>query len=122
MLDLKKIVHQYVQFAETDVTFWVYSRKAQPVELNLEKHKKVLTTKPLKFIVHGYCECKEKEHYQEMVKEYHKKGDYTIVIVDWSIPAEQQYPMAAYCVKPVGKVERYYYFQFIWKYQTRVFK
>lgn len=91
-----------------DVTYYLYTnrdtRNAYKLQAGSDFPDSINREAPFKFIIHGYTESYDKPHYQAMVKEYSKRGDYNIFLVDWSRPANQTISASINAVQKVGGI------------------
>lgn len=91
---------------ENQVTFYLRNREVDnAVQLTNENLDLVNSSKPIRFLIHGWLAARNTTWYIEATDAYLNKGDYNIIQVDWADPASHEYDFSANCTKPVGKEE-----------------
>ncbi|XP_059169058.1 inactive pancreatic lipase-related protein 1-like [Physella acuta] len=77
---------------------------ATKVKTSLQKVWPGFAKRPTKIIVHGYSDGVNKTTWQkEMKNELLAQGDYNVILVDWSVGADEFYTSAAFTTIIVGK-------------------
>lgn len=92
----------------SDVLFrlWTHSQKNVFAPLyvgQLGIEDTIRPEQPFKLIIHGWTDCADSDWYDYFKNEYLSKGDYNVIMVDWSKPASALYPLSAVYTTDVGK-------------------
>lgn len=88
-----------------DVDFYLNTRGQSYSDYRLDDRNlhTLDTSKPFKYIAHGWMENGRKTRYKDMTEELLKHGDYNVIRVDWYKPAMYTYPASADNTRGVGK-------------------
>lgn len=80
----------------------MYSRDRDvEVQLTNETLSLVNSSKPTRFLIHGWIAARNTTWFIDATDAYLIKGDYNVIQVDWSEPASQDDALG--CVESVGK-------------------
>ncbi|CAH0555128.1 unnamed protein product [Brassicogethes aeneus] len=99
--DLVKLVQDTTQrrpndVHESDVSFYLYTKNLSGIKVNYTLTEVLNTSKPFKFIIHGYIENHKRLWYKNMTTEYLINGDFNIIQVDWERPSRFSYISSAF--------------------------
>lgn len=86
------------------VRFFLFTRN-NPTKAILIRGTKTYNmdkSKPFKYITHGFLENALVKHFIDIKNAFLKKGDFNVILVDWSGPALNGYRLAAEHTKGVG--------------------
>ncbi|XP_044262140.1 phospholipase A1-like [Tribolium madens] len=97
---------EYHKFVTTHVKFFLYTPPPgnETVELNSTNLHLVNMTQPTKIIIHGLQSYENQIWVDKMVQNYHTKGDYNIIAVDWSVISSDE---TFYLVSAVDDLGQY---------------
>ncbi|EEZ97385.1 Pancreatic triacylglycerol lipase-like Protein [Tribolium castaneum] len=97
---------EYHNFVTTNVKFYLYTPPPDndTIELNSTNLHLVNLTQPTKIIIHGLQSYENQVWVDKMVQNYHTKGDYNIIAVDWSVISSDE---TFYVVSAVDDLGRY---------------
>lgn len=91
-----------------DVTFRLWTRSQTNVYVpiyygHLQNEDSFRVNQPFKIVIHGWSDCGDSKWYGEFKDAYLKKGDYNVILVDWTKPAGALYPFSVGYTRDVGK-------------------
>lgn len=102
MFFLANIAHSY-DVTENQVTFFLSNREQNSkVQLTDQNLSLLNSSKPTRFLVHGWTGSHNTTWFAEATEAYLFKGDYNVIQVDWSEPASEEFYVSANNTKAVG--------------------
>lgn len=87
---------------EEEVTFYLYNYAVNGSQITTDDLEMVDVSLPLVFIVHGWSSAANDSFVEELTDAYLSKGEYNVVPVDWSSPADDFYTDSAEYTRDVG--------------------
>ncbi|KRT80490.1 hydrolase, partial [Oryctes borbonicus] len=103
-LDYNAVNFSLSDYKEGDVIFHLFT-KQNDTGIYLKDNildDTINRTIPTKFVIHGWFENETVEWLNITKDQYLQKGDYNVILVDWSRPASQELSVSAANTKPVG--------------------
>ncbi|XP_018336717.1 lipase member H-B isoform X2 [Agrilus planipennis] len=96
---------EYLKVNKRDIFFNLHTPNyPYPREIDEDNLDLVENDKPVKILLHGWVGNENVRTYQNITREYMKKGNYNIIHVDWRNVAVLPYAVASVCSKDVAKV------------------
>lgn len=91
------------EVTEDQVTFYLRNRELHnKIKLTNNNLGLVNSSKPTRFLVHGWTGSHNTAWFAEATDAYLIKGDYNVIQVDWSEPANEEFYESANNTKAVG--------------------
>ncbi|RZC38182.1 pancreatic triacylglycerol lipase-like [Asbolus verrucosus] len=96
---------EYHTYSSADVTFYLYTpTNNKTVKITPENTYLLNMSKPTKIIIHGLGSYQDQIWIDQLVRNYHTKGDYNVIAVDWSKISTRDTFYAVEAVNEVGEV------------------
>lgn len=99
-LDQHKLNFRSVR--DEEVTFYLYNYANNGTLLTGDNLDVVDVSLPFVFIIHGWTSAANDTFVSELTDAFLSKGDYNIIPVDWSTPADDFYTQSAEYTQDVG--------------------
>lgn len=86
-----------------EVNFFYFSTESDNVQIFPDSIDSVDVSTPIAFIIHGWEDDSNDTWVEDLTSLYVSKGEYNVITVDWTEPADLFYLVSVIDVKTVGE-------------------